>query len=200
MPDPRMRAPKDVPVVAVIAPRLSSNLMRVTVQIGERRFDEDLAQQAMITPNIDALNDALATNPSRFGEWAMLEALARAELDEVKGNLSVLDSDIKDLEAVIYLEKVAPPDPSPAGWKPPTVDAIKASVTVDERRRALVARRQELEVAARESKAALDKLSVGRETIEQKKDSLIAICSNWRTEMQTQLSVNANKYRPDGRS
>ena len=171
-----------------------AGLLRVTVQIGDRRFDEDLATQAMITPNIEALNEALATNPARFGEWAMLEALAREEHDKILGNIAALDSDIKDAEAEIYLEVVEAPLPPVA--KPPTVDAVKARVTIDPRRREMAERRRGLEVASLAAKASLEKIAVGRKTIEQKRESLLALASNWRQEMQQRLTVNAQQFRP----
>ena len=178
---------------------MENKLLRVTVEVGGRTYDEDLATQAAISPDVDSLNEALATNPGRFAEWAMLEALARGELDEIVGNVERLDSDIKDLEAVVYLEVIEPPETPPPGWKPPTVDAVKAWVTKDSRRRELVVKRQDLERARIAAKASLDKIGVGRRTIEQKKESLLALASNWRQEMQTKLSINVQQYRPGGR-
>jgi hypothetical protein len=177
------------------------SLMRVTVTIppgdeggSGRRFDEDLATQAMITPNIDALNDALSMNPGRYGEWAMLEELARAQYDDLLGNLGSLDSDIKDLEAKVYLEVLE--DPKTTGGKALTVDGIKATVQVDPRRLALVERRKDLDAATRDAKSAMNKLGVGKKTMEQKRDSLLALASNWRQEMQHRLTVSAQQHRP----
>jgi hypothetical protein len=175
----------------------SDGLMRVTVQVGARRFDEDLAAQAMITPNIEAVNDALAKNPSRFAEWAMLEALARAEYDEIVSNIAAVDSDTKEVEAMIYLEILD--QPSVAGVKAPTVDGIKAMVAVDPRRIELSRRRRDLETVRLAAKGNLEKLAVGRKTLEEKKDSLIAIASNWRSEMATRLQVNMQTFKPGGR-
>jgi len=171
--------------------------MRVTVQIGERRYDEDLAAQALVTPNVEAVNDGLAKNTARFSEWAMLEALARAEHDEIVSNIGAVDSDIKVMEATVYLEVLdAPLLP---GAKAPSVDAIKARVTTDPRRLALVARRRELELADLEAKGNLEKITVGRKTLEEKKDCLVALASNWRSEMATTLQVSAKQFKPGGR-
>lgn len=168
-----------------------NNLMRVTVQVGSRRFDEDLATQALIVPDVEALNEALATNPSRYAEWAMLEALARAEHDRIGGSISVLDSDIKELEARIYLEVLS--------RERATVDAVKAAVITDSRRLALVKRRQELEAAQVEAKGNLDKITVGRKTMEEKRDSLLELARNWRQEMAGKLTVNVDQFKPGGR-
>lgn len=171
----------------------TSNLMRVTVQIGERRFDEDLAAQAFIAPNVEALNEALSTNPSRYAEWAMVEALARAELDKVIGNTAVLDADLKELEARIYLEILEGPTAKP------TVDAIKAKVIIDPRRLALVKLQQELDAVRIGAKGNLDKIAVGRKTMEEKRDSLLELARNWRQEMQGKLTVNTQQFKPGGR-
>lgn len=173
--------------------KTASNLMRVTVQIGDRRFDEDLAAQALIAPNVEALNDALATNPSRYAEWAMLEALARSEHDQIGGRVNVLDADIKELEARVYLEIL-----DDIGTKP-TVDAIKARVITDPRRLALVKVRQEMEAAQVEAKGNLDKITVGRKTMEEKRESLLELARNWRQEMQGKLTVNTQQFKPGGR-
>jgi hypothetical protein len=170
--------------------------MQVIVSVAGRTYDEDLASQAFIAPNIDALNDALATNPSRYAEWAMLEALAKREVADIDGKVAVLDSDVKEREAQVYLDMV---NNVPAGGKAPTVDAIKAMVTIDPRRIALVRQRQALDAARIEAQDNQSKLGVGRKTMEEKKDSLLELSRNWRQEMQTQLTTNAEKFKPGGR-
>lgn len=175
-----------------------SNLLRVTVQVGDRRFDEDLAEQAVIAPNIEAIDEGLASNPGRYAEWAMLAVEAQKEYDAIKGNIAVVDVDIKDVEARIYLEIT---DASvPPGGKAPTIPTIQALVQVDPRRLALVRRKQELEAALLTAKGTFDTLKVGKETIgEQKKDSLLELARNLRQEAQTQLSVRADQFKPGGR-
>jgi hypothetical protein len=171
-------------------------LMRVVVEVAGRTYDEDLASQAFIAPNIDALNDALATNPSRYAEWAMLEALAKREVADIDGKVAVLDSDVKEREAQVYLDMI---NNVPPGGKAPTVDAIKAMVTIDPRRIALVRQRQALDAMQLEAQDNQNKLAVGRKTMEEKKDSLLELSRNWRQEMQTQLTTNAEKFKPGGR-
>lgn len=170
--------------------------MKVDVLVGERKYAEDLAVQAGIAPNMEAINEALSTNPGRFAEWAMLEALARERFDGLTGAIELLDSDIKEVEATIYLEMIEPPETAIPGWKAPTVDAVKALVTVAPRRRELVTRRRGLSEARLAAKADLEKVAVGRKTIEEKKDSLIAMSANWRQEMQTQLTVSGRQLLP----
>lgn len=174
----------------------SGSLMQVIVSVAGRTYDEDLASQAFIAPNIAALNDALATNPSRYAEWAMLEALAKKEVADIDGKIAVLDSDIKEREAQAYLDIV---NNVPLGGKAPTVDAIKATVTVDPQRIDLVRKKQALDASRLVAQDNQSKLGVGRKTMEEKKDSLLELSRNWRQEMQTQLTVNAEKFKPGGR-
>jgi hypothetical protein len=172
------------------------SLMRVVVEVAGRTYDEDLASQAFIAPNVEALNDALATNPSRYAEWAMLEALAKSEGADIDGKIARFDTDVKEREAQVYLDMI---NNVPAGGKVPTVDAIKAMVTLDPRRIALVRQRQALDDARIVSQDNQNKLAVGRKTMEEKKDSLLELSRNWRQEMQTQLTTNAEKFKPGGR-
>lgn len=175
------------------SPARSTNLMRVTVEVAGRRYDEDLADQATVRPDVESVNDALASLPARFSEWAMLEALAKGEVNAISGQINVLQSDIKVLEAQLYLKYVG------TG----TVDAIKAMVTTADERLALVRRMQDLataQVAAEENAA---KIAVGRKTMEEKRECVIELARNWRQEMQGRLIVNdpkdMGKFKPGGR-
>jgi hypothetical protein len=194
-------APKNLPrtteeQAALKQPRVGS-LMRVVVEVAGRTYDEDLASQAFIAPNVAALNDALATNPSRYAEWAMLEALAKREVADIDGKVAVLDSDVKEREAQAYLDIIQ--DPKNSGAAKPTVDAIKAMVTVDAKRVALVVVRRGLEEARIVAVDNQNKLNVGKRTIEEKKDSLLELARNWRQEMTSTLTVRAQEFKPGGR-
>jgi len=184
----------------VVVKNEGPGLMRVTVQIGPRRFDEDLAAQAMIRPDVQSLNEAMATNPSRFAEWAMLEALAISECDAISGQIKRLDTDVKDREARAYLEIVGA---VPVGQKPPTIPEITAMVQTDASRVELVRRRQELDAALLDSEDSKRKLSVGRKTMEERKESLLALASNWRKEMDGKLAAgikDTSQFKPGGRA
>lgn len=184
----------------VVVKNEGAGLMRVTVQVGPRRFDEDLAAQAMIRPDVQSLNDAMATTPARFAEWAMLEALAISECDGISGQIKRVETDIKDREARAYLEITAAT--TAPGEKPPTIPAITAMVQVDAARLQLVARKQELESALLDAEDARRKLAVGRKTMEERKESLLALASNWRKEMDGKLAAGIKdpaQYRPGGR-
>lgn len=182
-------------------PAQGPSLMRVVVEVSGRRYDEDLAAQAFIAPNVDALNDALATNPSRYAEWAMLEALVKGDVAAIDGQIARLDTDIKEREAQVYLDIIN--FAAQSGEKPPTVDAIKAMVTLDPRRIELVRRKQVLEDAQIVSQDNQNKLAVGRKTMEEKRECLLELARNWRQEMQGKLIVRdpaeVAKFKPGGR-
>jgi hypothetical protein len=178
----------------------TKGLMRVTVQIGDRRFDEDLARQLFIAPDLGGIDEALETGPARQAEWAMLAALARTEHDEIKGAIGVIETQIKDQEAKTYLEVVA----AAIGPKM-TVDAVKAMVQIDPARLALVAQKQEMEQKLREAADSLRVLEVGKETMKDRKDYVIERARDARAEMQARMSVrmpegeSIDRYKPGGR-
>jgi len=178
----------------------SKGFMRVTVQIGERRFDEDLSAQLLLAPGLGEINRALETGAARQGEWAMLAAFAETERDEIKGNIGVIETQIKDREAEAYLNVIN----APVGPKP-TVDAIKAMVQLEPGRLALVARKQELEVQLRAANDRLRILEVGVDTLKARKDYVIERARNMREEMQSKMGVSVpageslDKFRPGGR-
>jgi hypothetical protein len=165
----------------------TKGLMRVTVQIGDRRFDEDLSGQLFIAPDLAGIDEALEMGPQRTGEWAMLAGFAKTEHDRIKSNLSVL-------EARILLEVLAAPPP---GIKP-TVDAVKALVESDPRRLAM----QEEFLAAAER---LRTLEIGRDALRDRKDYIIERARDARAEMQARMTVRLpdgetmDRYKPGGR-
>ena len=171
-------------------------LLRVQVTIGARKYDEDLAAQAQITPDIESMNLALSQHPGRFAEWAKLETLARSQYKEIMNFISNLDADIKEIEARAYLTLIDLP--AQPGFKPLTVDAIKANVTIDPGRLALVKKRQDLKREALTAQDALDRLTVGKEVMIERRGSLMALSANWRQEMES-LRVTVHNRAVDSR-
>lgn len=177
-----------------------ADLLRVKGEIKDKKgqsliYDQDLATQASIIPDIEKLNLALATNPGRFAEWAMLEAMARAEWDAAVGKVNDLGTELKDVEAALQIEFVGQG----------TVSFLAAKVQIDPRRQAKATEIREAEGVVRQKKDQLETMIVGRKTLEQKRDSLLALASNWRQEMQTGLGVRGNpgdadRYRPGSRT
>lgn len=166
----------------------SDDLLKVRIIIGERDYKQDLEVEAQAPVDLEGLNNALSGHPGRFAWWAMLEALARAQHDE-------LETQQKRLEAELYAEHGAP-DSALAKklGKAPTVDAIKSAVLLDKR---LHAHQDRIAKA----KLALEQVTVGRQTMQQRKDALLAIGSNMRAEMEArmfQIRDRSNTTYPPG--
>jgi len=143
-----------------------SDIKPVPVTVNTKGFDYDLSKQAEIATNYDALNEALATNPGRYAVWGVLEASARKVHEALESKLDILEAELFEE----YRASIGSP-----------VDAIKANVKKDPRR-------VKLQEDVLEAKANVELLLVGRKTIgEQKKDSLLALASNIRAEMQSRI-------------
>lgn len=162
-----------VPIKMTVAVEVKS----VPVKINTQGFNYDLSEQAQIATNYDALSEAIATNPGRFAVWAVLEAEARKLHDQLVGKLEVLDAEL--------FERFRVPG---ADLRIPPIAAIDASIKTDPDRQALA-------VEVIEAKANLELLGVGRKTIEQRKDSLLALASNWRAEMNGRIQVSDKQAR-----
>ena len=161
--------------------------LRIRVTLDGKTYDEDLGLQADVQMSYDGLNRALAEHPARFAWWATLETLARARHEE-------LEAQLKELDATLfgkYQEDLASIGTNARGEqvvKDPTLDRIKAAVTLDTQRQTLAA-------SVASAKRDLEQLTVGRQTMQQRKDVLLAIASNWRAEMDYQLMVGQRSLR-----
>jgi len=148
--------------------------MRPEITVDIEGFNWNLSVQANISENYAALNEAIAKNPGLYAVWGVLEARARREYDDLTTRLEVLEAELFEE----YRASIGSP-----------VDAIKARRDSDPRRVKLA-----MEVNA--AKEALELLMVGKKTIgEQKKDSMLALASNARAEMQGRISVNTLSER-----
>lgn len=144
-------------------------IKQVPVTVKTQGFNFDLSAQAEISTNYAALSDAIANNPGLFAVWAVLEAEARRQHDDLEAKLEILEAELFEQ----YRASVGSP-----------VDAIKACVKKDPKRIVL------LEDVS-QAKLNLELLGAGRKTIEHRKDSLLAIGSNYRAEMNSRLQVNS---------
>jgi len=162
-------------------PPPDGRLLKIRVELGGRVYEEDLEPQAFINPDLDGLNKALAEHPGRFAWWAMLETYARATFEELSTQLETLDATLFNRYQRQLAEEV--PEGSKKG---PTLDSIKALVTLDKDRKTLVDR-------IAQTKQDFEQVTVGRQTMQQRKDSLIAIASNLRAEMDTWLAIGKSK-------
>jgi hypothetical protein len=140
----------------------------IPVTVNTKGFNFDLSAQAEIETNYSALSDALAKNPGLYAVWAVQEANARREYDDLSARLEIVEAELFEE----YRLAIGSP-----------VDAIKANVKKDPRR-------VEILGDLSQAKANLELLLAGKRTIEARKDSLLAIASNYRAEMQ---SLNQNR-------
>ncbi len=153
-------------------------LLRVRVTLGKREYAQDLGFDAQTPIDLGGLNTALAGHPGKFAWWAMVEALARAQHEERIAQLARLDAELFAAYSKALLDK-AQADTSGRA-KAPTLDAINGQVIRDRRHIA-----SQAEVAA--AKLALDQVTVGRQTMQQRKDTLLGIASNMRAEMDARM-------------
>lgn len=139
-------------------------MLRVELPDG-RLYEADLAEEARIVPDdFDALNLALAETPAQYAYWAMRAAQADAHADEVEARLEVH-------RATLY-----------AKAEGKTVDDRKGAVLLDKQVQDLLAQ-------LRQARADAAVLGVAWKTIRSRKESLLAIASNIRAEMDNRLYV-----------
>jgi len=150
-------------------------ILRVTVDfLDGSKWVEDLgAQLTPLEPDLQGMNLALEEAPGRFAWWGMLEARARGAFDDLEAQVKVLDAELFNQ----YFQTLNGGFMSGGQPKPPTLDAIRSAITLDSRMQVLQAR-------LRKAKLDLDQITVGRRTMDQRKDTLLAIASNWRAEME----------------
>lgn len=161
-----------------------NDVLKVTITINGRTYSEDLKAQSFINPDLDGLNTALAEHPGRFAWWATLEALCREHHDNLVAQTEVLRAQLF-IKYQIEL-RAAMPTAEGGKAKEPTLDAINSKVVLDKEGLALGHN-------LREAKAGLDRATAGRRTMEQKKESLIAIASNMRAEMDHRIYTGKSR-------
>jgi len=153
-------------------------ILHVKVSIQGETYEEDLNTQARIDPDLEGLNQALADHPGRFAWWSVLETLARAQVDDLESQMELLNAELFDE----YQRRLT----DPGGKGKPTLDTIKGHVVQDPRY-------QEVTKLLLNARTDLNYVSVGRWTMVHRKDSLLAIASNLRAEMDYDLSVHKKK-------
>jgi len=163
--------------------------MKVTVEIDGNRFTEDLGLQVTLQSDIDGLNIALSEQPGRFAWWAMLEVKSRSIHDDLEAQSKLLEAELFTKYQTSLMGGVVK---STGELKAPTLDSIRSAIAMDERMQAVQAR-------LRKAKLDCDQLRVGRQTMEQRRDALLAIASNCRAEMEYRLVVG-KRAMPGARS
>ncbi len=155
--------------VAPSSPKAS--ILTVTVNLGDRVQTEDLESQLRIDTDLEGLNRGLAENPGRFAWWGMMEVKSRALQAELKSRMELLEADLFVKYQTASLEP---------GAAKLTVDGIKGQIKMDEKYKVLA------ESYAKVNQD-VDALNVGRRAMEHRRDSLLAIASNMRAEMDAHM-------------
>lgn len=160
------------------SPRIPDGLMRVNVELGSHVFDLDLADQATIPLDFEGLNEALSKFPGDLGTWSMMEQIARKILDELEAKMEILEAELQgEVRSRLLRAEIKA-----------TVKEVEAHITLDKKRMEL----SEMILKARHD---LGLIVAGRQTIYTKKDCMLALGSNYRAEMTTQLGVRGQVDR-----
>lgn len=144
------------------------SILKVSVTIGDQFYEEDLAQVASFENNPEGLNKALAEHPGRFALWAMMEQLSRSRAENLAQDLRWLEGE--EVERVTETLQAQ-------GKKVPSITQLKSIVSRFPKVKALTK-----QVLA--AKQDYRRIQVGKRTVEQKKDVVLAIAANMRGEMQ----------------
>lgn len=154
-------------------------LMVVHVELGGNIFTLDAGADSRIDGDLEGLNQKLADLPNLISRWIFLETKAREVVEDLEAAVEILDAKLyTSLPAVIESE-----------GKKATVEAIKSRIILDPERRGF----QEKLMKARHDHSLL---VGGRQVMYVTKDSLLALASNLRAEMDNQLYVA--KRRAEG--
>jgi hypothetical protein len=160
--------------------------LKIRVEIDGQVFEEDLVPQVFVQPDIDGLNEALAENPKRFAWWATLENIASEEHALLENQLRKLETDKK--EALQRVEGRLFAEFHMKGGK---VDEIKGRVTIHPDRTQVwddwAAREADLRDKVTRAAFKHDQMRTGRKSTQERKDSLLEIARNIRSEMEQRL-------------
>lgn len=150
-------------------------LLRVTVEMGGRTYQEDLRDQALIETDFDGINAALSEHAARFAWWAMLAARAAAKARRARRLYERVKA-----EAYARLER----DLERLGKKT-TVVAIESAMRSDEK---VIAAQQVADDAEDQSET----LVVARQTMQARKDALLELARNFRSASDQGLEVRGS--------
>lgn len=159
------------------------NILHIEVELGGRVYSGDLETEARVDTNPAGLNQALAEQPGRFAWWATLETLARTQAEEVDRERGTLHAELySHYEAVLAATNT---EGKPARA---TVEKIKSEILKHPPYRAL-------QVKQEKANEALGLLTVARQTMQMRKDVLMAVASNMRALRDIQDSDHLKETR-----
>jgi hypothetical protein len=161
-----------------VAPQ-ASRPVKISVTIGDKTYAGDLEAEARISLDFQTLNEELAEHPGKFAWWATLEVLAKTQVEEL-----VTRRDTLHAEMYSQLES----DMTEALGKKPTIEAIKSVIVQDPKYATATENLRKATEAER-------LMTVARQTMQMRKDSLMAVASNLRAEADAGLSSQLKTIR-----
>lgn len=163
-------------------------VLHIRVELGGKIYEENLAAQAHISLDLHGLNEALAAHPGNFAWWAMMEVVAREQLDQLNGELEERNAQLFNF----YQSSLVGREEDGKKRSKPTLEAIRSRIVLDKNYQALNKR-------VLQAKRDQEKITVGRQSMQVKKDTLLAIASNLRQEMDSNLHVVKRDMAEAGR-
>lgn len=151
-------------------------LSNMPISIDGKVYNYDPSAFLIINPSRQGLNEALARLPGDFAHWAFLESLARLVAEETEGK-------VERKRAKLYhdLEKKMTIVTSEGKTKYPSVDSIKAAVTLDEEYQRLLKEQ-------REATQAVNNMMSMRQAMNAKREVILAIARNYAYERESGMA------------
>jgi len=166
----------------MVSGTLKRQPIQVSLSIAGRQYSADLETQTRIPADADGLSQALADGPGLFAWWASLEAWARAQAE--------LAEKVKDTcyaELYTFHEAALSRTVGDKREKA-TVDRVRSAVVQDKRYQAAWDNLIKANEAAGLAQA-------GRRAMEQRKEALLAVASNYRAELDVRLRDSVKAMR-----
>jgi hypothetical protein len=147
---------------------IGTELLKVSITWEGQQIEQDLNSDVTFENDPDGLNKALTEQTSRFAWWAMLQTKA-------KKRVAILERDLKVKRATVMIEAKIK---TPALTEKVLLAVVEADPGVEKLERELI-----------EAESEVQATSVGRDAMKERKDSLLAVASNMREEMDHGLRV-----------
>src|ERR1700730_4272005 len=203
MADPKLPRRKKTPGEwAMLKARARTACDKLQEQMASVRAELDKLQEQMasVTAELDRTADSteelwnvLWNCPDLIEEAAVLEMDAASVHDHLVFDLQVLDADILNLEAELFLHyKRELAAVGGGNVTEPTVDATRAAIRVDERHQVIMQRREALVNEVQEAQSVLEQLTVARTAIRQHGESVLRFLANRRAEINVRSVVSQN--------
>lgn len=147
---------------------IGTELLKVSITWEGQQIEQDLNSDVTFENDPDGLNKALTEQTSRFAWWAMLQTKA-------KKRVAILERDLKVKRATVLINAKIQ---TPSMTEKVLMAVVEADPEVEKLERQLI-----------EAESEVQSTTVGRDAMKERKDSLLAVASNMREEMDHGLRV-----------